>query len=333
LPTASAQNLQKTQTEILQAMRGKLSSSALSVKLGYRFNQVARWEKGERRLLWTDFVALCEARRLPLAEQMRHHLGYEGDLHASGPFTKTLLGGKSIDEAAKATKLSRSKISRWLNGKATPTFLETYQLLRLAINPFGFFERLVDLSQVPSLAKDYRLFQRQRELAHALPYLDAIMEALLVRSYREAGKHNAEALASAAGLSVEGLHSALASLEEAGMVEKKAGKYQAREIGIDYSADKEQMTKMILHWLREATRAIENLPARPLKGSLAAFSVFSLSKEGHEKALAAFREFNRSIHAIGTEDKGPKEKVFVLVHALMDLAQFRPDGDGEASGG
>ena len=200
LPADSAQNLRKTQTEILQAIRGKLSSSALSGKLGYRFNQVARWEKGERRLLWTDFVALCQARHLPLAEQLRHYLGYEGDPCASGPLTKTLLGGKSIDETAKATKLNRSKITRWLNGKASPTFLEIYLLLRLAIDPFGFLERLVDLSQVPSLAKDYRLFQKQRELAYTLPYLDAIMEALLLRSYQEAGKHGAEVLASAAGL-------------------------------------------------------------------------------------------------------------------------------------
>ena len=63
-------DLEKMQAELLRAIRGKLSTSALSAKLGYKFNQVARWEKGERRLLWTDFVALCEARRLPLAAQL-----------------------------------------------------------------------------------------------------------------------------------------------------------------------------------------------------------------------------------------------------------------------
>lgn len=65
---------------------------------------------------------------------------------------------------------------------------------------------------------------------------------------------------------------------------------------------------------------MENLPTRPLQNSLVAFSVMSLSREAHAKALKLFRDFNRALHELGTDDKGPKDKVIVQVGSLMDDA-------------
>ena len=312
------------QAEILRAIRGKLTASALSLKLGYGFNQVSRWEKGERRLLWADFVAVCDARRLPLREQLANYLGYEGDPHDTGALTKTLLGGKSIDVVSKATKLNRSKISRWLRAKASPTFLDIYALLGLTVNTLSFLEPLVDLAGVPELAEQYAVFRQQRELAYNLPYLDVLMEALVVRRYEELKQHDPKLLGAVAGLPVEVVERAISSLEGAGRVTKKAGKYKAIELGIDYRFDRRRMTRIISHWLAETKRAVERLGEQPLDGSLIAFSVFSLSKESHEKAVALFREFNRAMHALGTEEQGAKERVFVMTSSLMDAARFNP---------
>ncbi len=321
----AAANLQKIQADLLRTLRGRLSSSALSAKLGYSFNQVARWEKSERRLLWSDFVSVCEVRKLPLREQVELYLGYKGDLRATGPLTKTLLAGKPIGLVSKSTRLDRSKISRWLSGKAEPTFLDVYLLLRSGVNLLSFLEPLVELSKVPSLAKEYSIFRHQRELAYSMPYLDSLMEALLLQEYQSSPKHEVEILSHASGLSPKAVASALSELEAAGMVEKKNGKYQSIEIAIDYRADKLRMRNMILHWLSETAKSVERLPEKPLQGSLIGFSVFSLSREGHERALTLFREFNRAIHALGSEDSGPKEKVLVLVNSLIDAANFKKD--------
>ena len=35
-----------------------------------------------------------------------------------------------------------------------------------------------------------------------------------------------------------------------------------------------------------------------------------------------FREFNRAMHALGSEEQGAKERVFVMTSALMDAARF-----------
>ncbi|MGZ3742107.1 MAG: DUF4423 domain-containing protein [Bdellovibrionota bacterium] len=312
----------RLQSEILRVIRGKLTASALSRKLGYKFNQFSRWESGEKRLLWTDFVAICKVRRLPLREQIILFLGYEGDLLDTAALTKTLLGGKSIDEASKATKLDRSRISRWLRGKAPPTFLDIYTLLGSTVNVLSFLEPIVNLQEVPILAADYAVLRQQRELAFALPYLDALMEAMIVRRYMELNKHDSKALGAIAGIPAEAVDRALTALEAVGMVEKKSGKYSAIEIGIDYRVDRSRMMKVLLHWLNETTRALGRLGDKPLDGSLVAFSVFSLSRENHEKALSLFREFNRAIHTLGSEEQGPKEKVFVLTNALMDAARF-----------
>lgn len=313
---------QKLQAELLRAIRGKLTASALSQKLGYKFNQVARWEKGERRLLWTDFVAVAEARRLPLAEQVKEYLGYEGDLRATAPFMRALLAGKPVGELARSAKLNRSKLSRWLGGKAEPTFLDVFAMLRSSVNLLSFLEPLVELEKVPSLAGEYGIFRRQRELTWSMPWLDALLEALLVEAYKKSPKHDPAILARVAGLSERTVTTALSSLEAAGMVEKSGDKYQAIEIGIDYRSDRARMVKNILHWIGETAATVQNLEKRPLKGSLVGFSVLSLSKEGHEKAQRIFRDFNLAVHALGTEDRGPKEKVLVLVNSLMDAQGF-----------
>jgi transcriptional regulator with XRE-family HTH domain len=258
--------------EVLRAIRGNLTSSALSRKLGYKFDQVSRWERGERRLLWSDFVALCQARRLPLREQLTAHLGNGEDLLDTPKLIKALLSGKSIDLAAKASKFSRSKLSRWLGGKATPTFLDVYALLGLSLNTLSFLEPLVDQSKIPSLALDYAEFRRQRELAYSLPHLDALMEALVVRHYLEMKAHSPSVLGKIAGLPVEEVNASLTALEAAGMVKKVGGKFKAVELNIDYTADRRRMTKNILHWLSEISRTIERTEGQPLDGSLVALA-------------------------------------------------------------
>ncbi|MES2964737.1 MAG: DUF4423 domain-containing protein [Bdellovibrionota bacterium] len=312
----------KIQAEVLRAIRGKLTTSAFSAKLGYRFNQYARWEKGDRRLMWTDFVAVCETKKLPIARQVSLYLGYEGDLGKTDALTKTLLHGFSIDEVSKATEISRSKISRWVNGKASPAFGDVYDLLNWGVNVLAFLEPLVDLEKVPSLAKRYEQFKLQRELVFTMPHLDALQEALLVRRYEKSTRHDSRILAEIAGLPVDVVDRSLEALLETKQVEKKSGKYRMTEIGVDYRADKKRMAKILAHWLRQTTAVVERVTDKPIERSLVGFSVFSLSADAHEKASNLLREFVRGMHTIGSEDKGPKDGVFVFTTSLVDAERF-----------
>lgn len=315
----------RLQSEILRSIRGKLTTSAFSGKLGYQFNQYARWEKGERRLLWTDFVAICQVRRLPLREQVSLYLGFEGDFSETGAFTKTLMNGQPIGEVAKAAKLSRSKISRWLRGKAAPTFMDVYALLKLGVNTLSFFEPLVDLEKIPSLAADYTTFRQQRELAYSLPYLDVLLEALVVRGYEDLAKHDSKVLARIAGLPVSVVDRSLSALLATGMLEKRGSKYKVVEIGVDYRADKRRMARILTHWLNQTTQLAAKADGS-ITGSLLGFSVLSLSDEAHEQASNLLREYLRGIHKIGSEDRGPKQKVIVFTTSLVDAMRFCEDG-------
>lgn len=312
----------KLQNEILRTIRGKLSASAMSAKLGYKFNQYARWEKGDRRLLWSDFVAICKLRKLPVDMQAQLYLGFDGKWAKEGEFAKTLLHGFSIDEVSKATKINRSKISRWVNGKTPLTFTDVFDLLNWGVNAFGFFEPLVDLEKVPSLANEYRGFKQQRELVYTMPYLDALQEALIVKDYLSLAKHDSKVLANIAGLTVDVVDRSLEALLSTGQVEKKAGKYKMTEINVDYRNDKRRMAKILAHWLRQTTKVVDRVDEKSIEGSLVGFSVMSLSQEAHEKASNLVREFVRGMHAIGNEDKGTKEKVFVLTASYVDTRRF-----------
>lgn len=136
---------------------------------------MARWKRASAASSGTTyFVAVCEARRLPLAAQVADYLGYTGDLRDTAAVTKTLLGGKSIEEAVKAAPkglpINRSKLSRWVNwARPRPTFLDIYTLLSSAVNSMSLLEQLVDLTKVPSLAARYEIFRRQRSLPSASP--------------------------------------------------------------------------------------------------------------------------------------------------------------------
>lgn len=309
------------QGEMLKVIRGKRTSSAMSARLGYRYNQYGRWESGERRLLWTDFVAICEVRRLPLREQVELYLGFSEDLSNTSALVKTLLDGQPIGTAANETGLSRFKISRYCLGKGEPTFLEIYALLRRGVNSLSFLEPLVDLAKIPSLAADYKSFQSQRELTYTFPYLDALLEALVVQAYLDLPQHDSKVLARASGLPVQVVDRSLAALVASGMLEKRKGKYAVVEIGVDYRADKRRMSKILAHWLRETTEVAEKAESA-VEGSLLGFSVLSLSEKAHEEASNLLREFLRGIHKIGSEDRQPKERVLVFTTSLVDAKRF-----------
>lgn len=314
-------SISKLQTEILPIIRGRLSTSAFSAKLGYRFNQYARWEKGERRLLWSDFVAICQIRHLPIRQQVKFYLGFDGDLTNVSAFTKTLMHGFSIDEVSKATKISRSKISRWINGKASPTFSDVFNLLKWGVNVYSFFEPLIDLQKVSSLSNEYERFKQQRELAYTMPHLDVLREALTVRAYQSLARHDSKVLSRIAGLPVDVVDRSLEAMLETKQIEKKAGKYKMIELGLDYREDKRRMVNILTHWMRQSTAVVER-SENSIEDSLVGFSVLNLSEEAHEKASTLFREFLRGIHAIGSQDKKTKEKVFVFSASFINAERF-----------
>src|SRR4051812_5121738 len=107
--------------ETVVAARGKLSQRALSRKLGYRTNQVYRWESGQRQVSWPQFAELCRATGLDLRGALRKLGCYQKDPTDTGTLVRFLLGEAKLAAVAKVSGVSRFSLMRWRNGTATPS--------------------------------------------------------------------------------------------------------------------------------------------------------------------------------------------------------------------
>lgn len=104
-------SLRKT---ILRTVRGERSQDFVNQRLGYTFNQMSRWEKGQRALAWQNFVLLCEACEFDLAKALHEGLGFPVDLRAPEALFARLIGDRTRIAAAEAMGVSRHVLGRWL---------------------------------------------------------------------------------------------------------------------------------------------------------------------------------------------------------------------------
>jgi transcriptional regulator with XRE-family HTH domain len=152
--------------ELVRALRGKRSQTALSRRLGYRTNVIYRWEAGRDFPSAAKFLHLAERTgrdvRGAIEQFYRVAPGWlaehsPGSRDGAAAFLRDLQGPTSIVELAAATGHSRFKVARWLQGKGEPRLPEFLQLIvASSLRMLDFVATLVDPTRLPSLHEPWR---------------------------------------------------------------------------------------------------------------------------------------------------------------------------------
>lgn len=313
-PRAPEPGWDSLRTELIRALRNSRSQNQVNRRLGFSFNQMSRWESGRTRMLWTDFVRLCEVCHKDIRGALHTAIGYEGDPLDTRALVTILLDTQEIESFAHALDLSRFVVSRWLHGKTQPSLEEMLKALhRLPRTLFGFLNHLVDPAGLPSVARLHDDYLVTRNLERSYPETAALLRCLELAEYLDHDIHPEGFISQCLGISLERERHLLDLLERAGSVKIEDGKYTVTAKNIDTRGDFVTGKAIRRYWQDASAHLLDRQLAAPTNGDLFGYLVYSVSEEKRKEIEQRYLEFFHAVRKIVTNDNPRTSKVQVML--------------------
>lgn len=320
--------------QLLRALRGRRSQSALSKRLGYRSNIAQRWESGHSLPTAATFLACCVRLRIDVAGGLTRYYGRRPEWlarhapdtpQAVAAFLGDLRGKVPIRDLAARVGVNRYTVARWLTGRAQPRLHELLALVDVGSGRLlDFVALFIEPSRVPSLAAPWARLQRSREAAYATPWSHAVLRALELGDGPRGEAATLRWLGSCLGAPAPELRAALRALLQAGQIERRRGRYVVTGAGdVDTGGDPLRARALKAHWTRAALQRLE--AGAP---GLFGYAVFAVSRRDLRRLREVQLEYVKQVHAITAESQ-PSECVGLFCTQLLDLSL----GEGNALAG
>lgn len=309
-------------TELLREIRGRRSQSALSATLGYRFNQVYRWESGSTRMTWPDFVRFSEACGIRF-DQFCELLRLPSCAGDSQALLQNLVGSTRVSLLSRESGISRFVLANWLHGNSTPPVGFVFHLLRLRSMLIPALNTVVATAKLPCLKDELEIFRLTNRLFTKFPLAAAVYLSLEMKPYVDHPGHSVETLAEATGIPADKIDYLLQLLEKGQFVEKRSGKYVRRSSAlIDLrAADDNSDDDSRLFWTEAAGRALRSSSRPPTSGHFA-YNMFSVSEQVLEQIQHATVKLFREVQTLVANDPGPPTKLELLAIQLVEVSKI-----------
>lgn len=313
--------------ELVRALRGQRSQTALSRRLGFRSNVLYLWESGRRFPDLGTFLSLADRVDKRWVSRMNDFLG-EPLLSSARPQVsreRALLqhwaAGSRPSELAGAMGVDRGTLARWNSGATQPRLPELLRLVELCTRRLPEFVAVfVDPKQLPSIRSTYAALLAQRRLAYEEPWSHAVLHALQVHG----GQNQAEAIASSIGIEVEHVQRILTALVRARVVRLQRGVYRrVRALTVDTRANPDLNLLLKQHW---ASVALDRLERTRAEGrGLFSYNVFPIAREDYERLRQLHLEYFDRVRRLVAEARHADDVVVVNVQLfpLGDLGSRR----------
>jgi len=301
--------------QMLRALRGQRSQLGFSRRLRYRSNVACDWEAGRRFPTAARTLHGCELLRIRVDAAFASFQSAcapavrRGKAFDIGGWLDTLRGSTSVAVLAERSGYSRYAIARWLQGRAEPrlpSFLGLVEAITGRVS--DLVQALVRIEQVPELLPGHVRRAAAKRVAFDQPWTEAVLRVIETVAYQDLAAHRPGYIAERLGLTREEEEAALGLLEQAGILERREGRYRdVQALSVDMSAAPEDLQRLKAHWARVC---LERL-AQPMPRDWLAYNVISVAESDlgriREVLRMAFREI-RTIAAAST----PVETVALL---------------------
>jgi transcriptional regulator with XRE-family HTH domain len=316
--------------ELVRALRGKRSQTALSRRLGYKTNVLYLWEAQKGAPTGSGFLRLAERVGVDVRQALEQFyrtpppwLREHDPTSVSGvaALLEDLRGATTVVETARKLRVSRFALARWLRGEAEPKLPDFLQLIEVSsLRLLDFVALLVEPQTIPSLGERWSELQLARRAAYERPWSHAILRALELVQYRALPQHEPGWLARSLGLPLEEERECLALLERTGQIEMVSGKWRARAVlTIDTRKDPDAARHLKAWWAKVGSERF----AESVDGVFS-YNLFGVSRADYERIEALQRAYFRELRNIVAESQ-PVEVVAVVNLQLFSLlARPRP---------
>lgn len=310
--------------ELIRALRGKRSQTALSRRLGYKTNILYIWEAQKGAPTGAGFLQLAERVGVDVRAALAHFyrtpppwLSREEPTSVAGvaALLEDLRGATSLVETARQLRVSRYALARWSHGEAEPRLPDFLQLVEVSsLRLLDFVASFVDPALVPCLAARWQELQAARRAAYDRPWSHAVLRALELEQYQALPQHEPGWIARQLGFERAEEDDCLALLASTGQIELSAGKWRIRQaLTIDTRRDPEAARRLKSWWAQ-----VGNDRFLAEADGVFSYNLFGVSNADLKRIEALQRAYFRELRSIVAASQ-PVENVAVVNLQLFSL--------------
>lgn len=252
-------------SELLAALIGSRSTIEVSRAMGYKYNQVKRWESGEKHLRWDEFCNLCVALNIPISQALTYTFQYDHpDPHKIlGHLYSNKYPLLSIDELSNRLHRHPSAIRRYIDGEIFPDLEFILAFMDLDANRLGSFILLLlpPGEGAPLRARFAEEYNRVKAEAMA-PLASAMQGWLVSQEYRALEKHDSSFIAQRVGTSSQEVDEIFRKMTQVGtVIQLENGKFVPNYEKIDMSGmDLQLLIQFFKFWCDRAAQHYAKVP-------------------------------------------------------------------------
>lgn len=318
--------------EIVKALRGDLTQRELSLRLGYTFNQVGKWESFATQVSWDDFIKLAENLEKPLEAPFRSFFwAFSGEFNSKNIINFLLSDHSSVHAAILWTP---SAIRRLRSGEAQLMLADALQVIGVQ-RPllFGWLRHFVDPMKLPEVSADYADFLRQIEIVGSDPLCVYVQAAIGLDVYQRLERHDDGLLARHSTCSISDLRKVLKTLVENRIIYFDGLKYKPLGPAFSFGGLKSLKLRSLTQYT--TTLTANRYSAVPMANTLndwinpsvSSVRVSPMSVEASQKVLDLVDHFYRNVAEIVANDTGPKENLQIFLMHFYPSVANAPDGN------
>ncbi len=319
----SISNYQQIKHQILDSILEDRNTSALSLKLGYSFDKVRRWQNGSKQLRWNEFCDLCQQLKVPLYETLGFSLGIvfhkKEDALGIVENLKVFSRISSIQELAKRMHVSLSAVKRYL---AQETYPDIEFVLELIDQRPMFLENFVDrlLGRTPAKDRNFLTF----------PWTAAVANAAGLPAHQALPEHSNKWIADFIGIREQQVQQSIDLMLELNMIEKRGTHYGptlSRVIAVNRESSAQDYSRFIRHWVKRADARFATTTGEPinrLQGpNKDAFRIFAASPSTSKKVTDIIVKAEQEIHDLLQQVQDERTDVRVLLMHHFSAQDFQ----------
>jgi hypothetical protein len=315
-------NCASIRRDLLVAMRGKISQSQMSQKLGYQFNQMYRWESGTTKMSWLDFLKFAKNRKVDMSMVLKKSFQYNDKPERYDLFVRHLVGDSKITKIAKINGTTPFRVRRWLNHVFPPDLDDVLSLINHHAHVLlVFLGFLTDVSKITVIREELLKREAEIDLMRKYPVSGAVLRALELDEYQKFSKHQEGWISKKLGISLQDEVTIIERLKSGRLIAKKDHKYHVLSSSFNPQGDIEAGIALRLYWLARTKEFVSHLTSTPSRSTPVGQLVFSCSNEAKEKIVDKYSQFFNEIHTILASDHLPPEQINVLGVQLLDVSK------------
>ncbi|MCB0391202.1 MAG: DUF4423 domain-containing protein [Bdellovibrionales bacterium] len=316
--------------QLIRKFRGEQSQKQMNTLLGYNFNQWHKWESGQKKLKWSEFLDLSEKLDDGVFSTISSISNIpSGELKARQNsvllYLRNKFGNLSDKKLSFYLDIDINKVRRILYENQDFEFSLFLKFLGKCTRLLPYFLESLKSNELTSNSKDtINKFLNQRQLEATYPWLSAIEAFLELREYKQLDSHSHQLIADRLNLPIKTVEFSLQLLEENNVIEKQKGKYQLNLKRVDMeSATKVESASLAKYWTDKAVERFSTIDGVPSSGAGWSYRIFPVSKVAREEIRQKISKLYGEIHQILTED-GSRDKEFVQIYLLhyFDTDEF-----------